>query len=63
MSEQEEIKLYDRIRESISSAQRRMLERKSKLGEPVVVADTNGKPMEISADEALRLFEKSGRRS
>ncbi len=59
MSEQEEIKLYRRIRESISSAQKRMLERKSKLGEPVVVADANGKPREISADEALRLFERN----
>jgi len=57
MSEQEEIKLFDRIRDSISSAQRKMLERKAKLGESVIVADSNGMPVEISAEEAIRRFD------
>lgn len=56
MSEQEEIRLFDRIRESISEAQFKMLERKSKLGETVIIADANGKPLKISASEALKLF-------
>lgn len=58
MSEQEEIKLFDRIRESISNAQRKMLQRKAKLGETVVIADKDGKPLEISAEEALVLYDK-----
>lgn len=57
MSEQEEIKLFDRIRESISAAQRKMVERKAKLGETIVIADANGKPMEIPASEALELYQ------
>lgn len=58
MSEQEEIQLYDRILESIANAQLRMIERKIKLGEPVVIADSEGQPIEISAEEALRLYSK-----
>lgn len=56
MSEQEEIILFERIRESIAGAQKKMLERKIKLNEPVIVADSNGMPMEISAEQAMLLF-------
>lgn len=56
MSEQEEINLYRRIRESISNAQMRMLNKKMKLGETVVIADNNGMPIEISAEEAIDIF-------
>jgi len=59
MSEQEEIKLYDRIHESIANAQRKMIARKIKLGEPVIVADSDGMPVEITAEEAMRLFNKN----
>lgn len=58
MSEQEEINLFDRIYNGIVFAQKRMLERKAKLGEPVIVADADGNPVEISAEEALRRFNK-----
>ncbi len=54
MSEQEEIELFRRIGDGIREAQRRLYVRKMKLGEPVVVADSNGMPIEISAEEALR---------
>ncbi len=56
MSEKEEIKLFERIRESISNAQKKMIERKAKLGESVVIADADGNPIEISAEEALKLY-------
>lgn len=56
MSEQEEIKLFERIKESIAGAQKKMLERKAKLNETVVIADSNGMPVEVSAEEALHLF-------
>lgn len=58
MSEQEEIRLYNRIKESISKAQRKMVERKAKLGETVVIADADGNPIEIAASEALKLYSK-----
>lgn len=54
MSEQEQIKLSARIRGGIIKAQRELFERKVKLGETVVVADENGMPVHISAEEALR---------
>lgn len=33
-----------------------MLERKAKLNEPVVIADSDGMPIDVSAEEALRVF-------
>lgn len=54
MSEQEEIKLFNSINKGIREAQRRMFERKAKLGETVIVADSNGMPIEITAEEALK---------
>lgn len=35
-----------------------MLIRKAKLGETVVIADVDGQPVEISAEEALRFYDK-----
>ena len=56
MSEQESIELYARLRECIRKTQRRMVERKAKLGESIVIADENGMPLVISAQEALPLY-------
>lgn len=61
MSEQEEIKLFERIRESISAAQRKMVERKARLGESVVIADEKGQPKEIPAIDALKLYQNNGK--
>ncbi len=47
-----------RIIESIRDAQIKMLERKERLGEPVVIADVNGKPMSIPAKEAIPLYRR-----
>ena len=58
MSEQDELTLSQRIRECIGNAQLRMVERKAKLGESVVIADINGNPMVISASDALKFFVK-----
>lgn len=58
MSEQEEIKLFERIRECIADAQRRMVERKAKLGESIIIADKDGNPIKISAQDALSLYSK-----
>lgn len=53
MSEQDKINLSNKITEGIRKAQRALFERKAKLGENVVVADADGMPITISAEEAL----------
>lgn len=57
MSEQEKIKLCERIRQSIAKAQHAMVERKVLLGEEVVIADDDGQPRRITAVEALPLYQ------
>ena len=54
MSEQEEIKLFESIRENIQQAQKKLFERKAKLGETVVIADKNGKPVTVKAEDLLK---------
>ena len=54
MSEQEEIKLFERIRKNIQQAQRGLFERKAKLGESIVIADDNGQPVIIKAEDYLK---------
>lgn len=53
MSESEEIKLYERINDGIVLAQKRLYERKMKLGQPVVIADSAGRPQLVEAAIAL----------
>lgn len=54
MSEQEEINLFKRIRENIQQAQRELFERKAKLGESIVIADDNGRPVIVKAEDYLK---------
>lgn len=54
MSEQEKIELFVRIRENIRQAQRKLFERKAKLGEDIVIADENGQPLVIKAEDYLK---------
>lgn len=55
MSEEDKDPL-DKLTGALQEAQRRLYERKAKLGEPVVIADEEGMPVEISGEEALRRF-------
>ena len=59
MSEQDKITLSDKITEGIHKAQKELFERKAKLGETVVVADVNGQPITITAEEALSRLNKT----
>lgn len=54
MSEQEEIKLFERIRDNIQQAQRKLFERKAKLDESIVIADENGLPITVKAKDFLQ---------
>ncbi len=58
MSEQEKINLYTNLREAMKRSTKSMLERKAKLGETVVITDSNGQPIVIPASEALKLYTK-----
>lgn len=49
--------LLKRIHLGIKEAQRRMVERKAKLGESIVIADENGRPIIIPAAEALDRYQ------
>ena len=53
MSDNERINLFNSLTQGLAKATRQMLERKTKLGEKVVVSDANGLPVTISAEEAL----------
>lgn len=59
MSDEDKIILSDKITAGIRKAQKELFERKMKLGETVVVADSNGMPVTISAEEALRRLNAS----
>lgn len=54
MSEQEKIELLDKITENIREAQRKLFERKAKLGESIVIADENGQPVTVKAEDFLK---------
>lgn len=54
MSDQDKINLSDRITEGIRKAQRELFERKAKLGESIVIADENGQPVIIKAEDYLK---------
>ena len=56
MSEEERLKLGNKIIEGIWEAQRKLYERKARLGERVVIADGGGMRVESSGEEALRRF-------
>lgn len=54
MSEQNKINFSDKITVGIREAQRKLFERKAKLGESIVVADENGKPIIVKAEDFLK---------
>lgn len=54
MSEQDKIDLSDKITEGIRKAQKALFERKAKLGESIVVADENGQPETVTAEDFLK---------
>lgn len=51
--------LSNRIIECIRRAQIELLIRKAKLGEPVVFADSNGMPVVLTGEEALKRANES----
>lgn len=54
MSDQDKINLSDIITEGIRKAQRELFERKAKQGESIVIADDNGQPVIVKAEDYLK---------
>ncbi len=52
MSEQEKIELSDKLNNALKDSYYKMLDLKKKLGQTVIISDGNGKPIEVSAEEA-----------
>lgn len=59
MTEQEKINLYKRLSDAMRRSTQTMLERKAKLGESVVIADSDGNPVTISAEKALQILQNT----
>lgn len=47
-----------RLSEAMKRSTKAMLERKAKLGETVVIADADGNPIEVSAEDALSIYNR-----
>lgn len=58
MSEQEELKLFEKIDKGLSESFENLLRRKAALGQDMVFADENGQPRIVPAREALTEYEK-----
>ncbi len=52
MSEQEQIALSEKLNKALKDSYYKMIDLKKKLGQTVIIADKNGKPIEVSAEEA-----------
>lgn len=57
MSEQEKIELHRKIYEGLKKSFEDLLRRKAALGQDMVFADENGKPLIVSARQALADYE------
>ena len=57
MSEQEELKLYEKINKGLKQSFENLLRRKAALGQDMVFADADGMPRIVPAREALIEYE------
>ena len=55
MSEKEKIELNDKLNKALKDSYHKMIDLKKKLGQTVIIADGNGQPIEVSAEEAERI--------
>ena len=53
MSEQEEIRLFDKISNGLKESYETLLKRKAALGQDMVIADASGQPVVVPAADLL----------
>lgn len=63
MSEQEELKLFEKINKGLSESFENLLRRKAALGQDMVFADENGQPRIVPAREALEEYKNASKRA
>ena len=61
MSEQEELRLFDKIEKGLKQSFEDLLRRKAALGQDMVFADENGQPRIVPAREALADYERQSK--
>lgn len=59
MSEQEELKLFEKIEKGLSESFENLLRRKAALNQDMVFADENGQPRIVTARKALAEYESN----
>ncbi|MBD5237072.1 MAG: hypothetical protein HDS62_06010 [Bacteroidales bacterium] len=59
MSEQEELKLFEKIEKGLSESFENLLRRKAALDQDMVFADENGQPRIVTARKALAEYESN----
>ena len=55
MSEKEKIEFREKLDKALKESFFKMIDLKKKLGQTVIIADKNGMPIEVSAEEAERI--------
>ena len=55
MSEKEKIEFREKLNKALKESFFKMIDLKKKLGQTVIIADENGMPIEVSAEEAERI--------
>ena len=55
MSEKEKIEFREKLDKALKESFFKMIDLKKKLGQTVIITDKNGRPIEISAEEAERI--------
>ena len=55
MSEKEKIEFREKLNKALKESFFKMIDLKKKLGQTVLIADKNWKPIEVSAEEAERI--------
>lgn len=58
MSEQERLNIRNKLNQALKESYEKMLCLKMKLGESVVITDSMGNPITISAEEAWERYKK-----
>ena len=59
MSKEDLIKQRDRLNKGLKESYEKMLQLKMKLDQKVVISDSDGKPITITADQAWNEYKKS----
>ena len=60
MSEKEKIEFREKLDKALKESFFKMIDLKKKLGQTVIIADKNGMPIEVSAEEAERIAHAQG---